>query len=169
MSMSSEPENFEALRRLLVIKRHEQPPPGYFNDFSRQVICRIRANEAAAGESLLARLLRPAQSLWTSFEAKPIVAGAFGVGVCSLLVIGLISSERIDADPNGLVTPSETAPINLANVPSPSIGSSLFDRAVSDRSNTGSVYRIEGRSSIFDEIQRPHVQPVNFSVPSSAH
>jgi len=51
MSMSSEPENFEALRRLLVIKRHEQPPPGYFNDFSRQVISRIRADEAAAGES----------------------------------------------------------------------------------------------------------------------
>jgi hypothetical protein len=166
--MSSEPENFEALRRLLVIKRHEQPPPGYFNDFSRQVICRIRADEAAAGESFLARLLRPAQSLWTSFEAKPIVAGAFGVGVCSLLVIGLITSERTNADSNGLVATSETAPINLANVRSQNLSSTLFDRQVSDHSNTGSVNRVEGRASIFDEIQRPHVQPVNFSAPSSA-
>jgi len=168
MSMSSEPENFEALRRLLVIKRHEQPPPGYFNDFSRQVISRIRADEAAAGESFLARLLQPVQSLWTSFEAKPIVAGVFGVGVCSLLVIGLISSERVDGDPNGLVTTSETAPINLANVPSQKLSSTLFDRPVSDHSNTGLVSPAEGRSSIFDEIQRPHVQPVNFSAPSSA-
>jgi hypothetical protein len=168
MSMSSEPENFEGLRRLLVIKRHEQPPPGYFNDFSRQVISRIRAGDEAAGESLIARLLRPVQSLWTSFEATPIVAGAFGVGVCSLLVIGLISSERIDADPNGLVTTPETAPINLANVPRQNTGSSPFERPVSDHSNTGLVYRAEGRSSIFDEIQRPHVQSVNFSVPSSA-
>src|SRR5215475_4593751 len=126
--MSSEPENFEGLRRLLAIKRHEQPPPGYFNDFSRQVIFRIRAGEAAAAESLIARLLQPLQSLWTSFEAKPIVAGAFGVGVCSLLVIGLISSKRIDVDPNGLVSTPETAPINLANVPSQNFGSSLFDR-----------------------------------------
>jgi hypothetical protein len=163
--MSSEPENFEALRRLLSIKRHEQPPPGYFHDFSHQVIARIQAGEADSS-SFLGRLLQPVswlQGLWGSFEAKPIVAGAFGVGVCGLLVVGLISSERIDSDTNGLGSTQPTPPISLANVPSQNFGTSLFDRAAADRAVTGSVYRTEARSSIFDEIQRPHVQPVNFS------
>ena len=161
--MSFAPENFEALRRLLAIKRHEQPPPGYFNDFSRQVIVRIQAGEGASGVSLLGQFLQPVswvRGLWNSFEAKPVVAGAFGVGVCGLLVVGLISSERIDADANSLATTT----INLDNVPSPNIGPSLFERAASEHSVTDSVYPAEAHSSIFDEIQRPpHVQPVSFA------
>ena len=42
MSMNAEPENFDQLCRLLKLKRHESPPPRYFNDFSSQVIARIR-------------------------------------------------------------------------------------------------------------------------------
>src|SRR6266404_6801895 len=102
MSMNSEQEDFEELRRLLAIKRHEQPPPGYFHEFSRQVIIRIRAGEKTAAESVFERFIAQApwlQRLWAGFEAKPILAGAFGVGVCGLLVIGLVSSERIGCTP----------------------------------------------------------------------
>lgn len=82
MSTNSEPENFEELRRLLALKRHEQPPPGYFHEFSRQVITRIKAGETPAADSLLERLVARApwlQHLWSGLEAKPILAGAFGV------------------------------------------------------------------------------------------
>ena len=40
--MSPDPENFETLRRLLVLKRFEQPPPGYFHHFAPRVIARIK-------------------------------------------------------------------------------------------------------------------------------
>ncbi len=55
-NMSENQPNFESLRRLLALKRHETPPPGYFNNFSRQVMARIRAGEAEAPASLSERL-----------------------------------------------------------------------------------------------------------------
>jgi hypothetical protein len=170
MSMTPEQENFEELRRLLALKRHEQPPPGYFHDFSRQVISRIRAGEAAASDSLLQRFLSTApwlRNLWEGFEAKPIVAGVFGIGVCSLLVVGLVSSERIDANPNSFAPVGDSARPAFATVPNQTVGS-IFERTSSDHMVTGSVYTAQSRS-IFDEIQRPHVQQVNFSVPTSSN
>ena len=172
MSMSPEQENFEELRRLLALKRHEQPPPGYFQGFSRQVIARLQANEAAAAESLFQRLLGRApwlRGLWEGFEAKPLVAGAFGVGVCSLLVIGLVSSERIDATPEGFTVDAASPQTIFATVPNQTVGSSLLPAAVS-RGFTGEVFTAQSQShsSIFDEI-RPRVQPVNFSAPAPAN
>jgi hypothetical protein len=171
--MSPEQEEFEELRRLLAIKRHEQPPPGYFNNFSRQVIARIKAGETRAADSFLEGLLARApwlQTLWEGFEAKPIVAGAFGVGVCGLLVVGLVSSERTDSTAASFSPNGEAPQTFFANVPNNQSGAaSLFDRAtVTDRSATGSVFTAQSRTSIFDEI-KPHVQPVNFSVPSPAN
>ena len=41
--MNTTPENeFTELRRLLALKRHEQPPPRYFQDFSDNVISTLR-------------------------------------------------------------------------------------------------------------------------------
>jgi hypothetical protein len=165
MSMSPEQENFKQLRRLLALKRHEQPPPGYFHDFSRQVIARIQAGETAAAQTLWQRLFGRTSRLWEGFEAKPLIAGAFGVGICSLLVIGLVSSERTDSNSISLSVDRQAPQTALATVPTQSIGSSLFERAAAEHVSTGEVFTAPNRSSIFDEIQRPHVQPVSFSTP----
>jgi hypothetical protein len=167
--MSSEQQDFEGLRRLLAVKRHEQPPPGYFQDFSRQVIARIRAEEAEADVSLWSRVARRMPWLggfWSGFEAKPILAGAFGVGVCGLLVFGLVSSERIDASLDSLAAKPTTQQTFFARVPDQIVGTSLFERASAD---TGVVTRAQSPYSIFDEIQKPRVQPVNFSVSAPAN
>jgi len=94
--MSPVQDDFEQLRRLLALKRHEQPPPGYFHGFSRQVIVRIKAgelgNESEAslwsfgGGSLF-------QRIWATLDAKPIFEGAFGVAVCGFFVVGALMSD----------------------------------------------------------------------------
>lgn len=89
-------EDFKSLRRLLALKRYEQPPPGYFNRFSGEVIGRIRAGETGEPASLMERLLGGLpwlQRLGQTLEAKPIFAGAFGAAVCALLVSGVVYSE----------------------------------------------------------------------------
>jgi hypothetical protein len=104
--MSQDTENFEQLRRLLALKRHEQPPPGYFNDFSRQVIVRIKAGERGQEGNFLERLTWEApwlQRLWSAFEARPILAGACGVAVCGLMITGVLYSDRADVSPVALV------------------------------------------------------------------
>jgi len=89
--MNPDSENFDSLRQLLSLKRHEIPPPGYFDRFSRDVIARIKAGErggeVGADYSWLRRFLG-------MFDVKPVFAGAFGTAVCAFIVSGIISSEN---------------------------------------------------------------------------
>lgn len=89
--MNGDPENFESLRRLLAWKRHEQPPPGYFNDFSRRVIARIETGEQGADRAGWFTWL---QRFWLALQARPAFAGAFGAAVCAFLVVGMVGSEE---------------------------------------------------------------------------
>ena len=55
--MNPEQDNFESLRRLLVLKRYEQPPPGYFEGFSRHITLRLSTGDLAETPRGLERLL----------------------------------------------------------------------------------------------------------------
>jgi hypothetical protein len=85
--MSNNENDFEALRRLLALKRHEVPPPGYFEDFSSRVVGRIRANEAAAEIPWMLRF-------FSKFEAKPGYPVAVASALCMLLLYGIVSVEQ---------------------------------------------------------------------------
>ena len=119
--MSQDTENFEQLRRLLKLKRYEQPPPRYFTDFSSQVIARIERGERGDGHALAGRMLWEApwlQRIWAAFEAKPVLAGAFGVAVCATLITGVIRSAYTDLQPGAFVPGPEFAmasPVGMAN------------------------------------------------------
>jgi len=93
------PDNgaFEALRRLLALKRHEQPPLGYFDRFPSEVIARIRASQPEAGLGQFAPGVRELQRLWHGLAAWAVLPAAFGAAVCSLLVLGLIHSSGVQA------------------------------------------------------------------------
>jgi len=88
-----ENEDFESLRRLLSLKRHEVPPPGYFHNFSGEVISRIKLGEHKSEEALeLPWFLKFIQF----FDAKPAFAGVFASALCLLLVFGIVNAERPD-------------------------------------------------------------------------
>ena len=96
--MSPDSENFEKLSRLLSLKRHEQPPPGYFHNFSREVIVRIKAGEGS-GAGAWTRAVWDAgwlQRLWAALEAKPVLAGAVGVACCALLLASVALFDNGD-------------------------------------------------------------------------
>jgi hypothetical protein len=142
--MNSDQENFECLRQLLALKRHEQPPPGYLEDFSNQVILRLRAGETGEPASVMARLLRETpwlQRLWTMLEARPVFAGAFGATLCALLLSGIIYAEKAE--------PTSFAPNLAANVQV-----SPFATPASLVANLApSTNPISPSASLFNEIQ----------------
>jgi len=80
--MSPAPDNFDALRRLLAWKRHEQPPPGYFLDFADRVRARIEATEAEEAGPWW-------QRFFAGLDLKPVLAGAFGLAVMGMYFFGL--------------------------------------------------------------------------------
>ena len=76
------PPEHDSLEKLLRLKRHEQPPPRYFNEFSGRVLSRIERGEA--------RL-----SWWErfGFDLRPALAAGAGLVACGLIVYGVATTE----------------------------------------------------------------------------
>ena len=165
--MSLGTENFDSLRRLLALKRHEQPPPGYFQRFSNQVIARIESGDSGEKVSVLERMLWEApwlQRLWASFEAKPVLAGAFGVAVCGLLIAGVIASDRTDIPPVAVipVAPGVSDSLEVATV-STADHPLLAKPAIIEASSTNPVGIAQ--DPFFGSLGKLRVQPASFSFP----
>ena len=107
--MSQENENFDSLHRLLTLKRYEQPPPGYFHGFSREVIVRIKAGETGEDSYGYVWQLGWIQKIWSAFEARPAFATALGLAACGLVVFGVISadSDKVNIQPVGIAAQEE--------------------------------------------------------------
>src|ERR1035441_7754814 len=101
-NMNENENNFESLRRLLALKRHETPPPGYFENFSSEVTARIRAGDAGRTAGVSKQLTDELPwffRLLSTFEAKPAFTGAFASALCLLLLFGIVYAERPDIAP----------------------------------------------------------------------
>jgi hypothetical protein len=157
--MNDDDNNFESLRRLLALKRHEIPPPGYFNNFSSQVVSRLRAGEAKKSSSMsleapwLFKLLQV-------FSAKPAFASAFASALCLLLVFGIVFAERPDystTEPLLAQTTENSAPLAVAQttLPSPQamLASSISNNSMSSLQPVASLF---GSQNLF-------AQQVSFS------
>jgi hypothetical protein len=156
--MHAEQDNVEALRRILALKRHEQPPPGYFNSFSSRIIARIEAGERAP-DSLWERL----SQLWTAFETKPLLAGAVGVTFCGLLTTAFLFSDAsgLQSSPISMYAPNQS-PLMQISTPA---ATPLFGQVPGlDGASTGSVDTVQVPPSLFQEIKRPQARLVTFTL-----
>ncbi len=157
--MSAEQENFDQLRRLMAIKRHEQPHPGYFNDFSHQVVSRIRTGERAEDANGLLWEVPWLQAIWRRLETQPIFAAGLGAAACALLVWGVVYSERLDT--NNISLSSSDSTLNLATG-QPVASANAQSPVMLAATNPISGVAVGQCGSLFDEIQKPNVQLVRF-------
>jgi len=108
--MNPEPQDTSRLQKLLALKRHERPPPRFFNDFSDRVISRLHSPGA----------IEPAywwQRLGLELDVKLAAIFAFGLVVCGLFLFGVTSAMQGEetgpvahATPGNAPGPAATSP-----------------------------------------------------------
>ncbi|MBU6410431.1 MAG: hypothetical protein KGR98_08580 [Verrucomicrobia bacterium] len=163
----NENDDFEALKRLLALKRHEVPPPGYFDKFSSRVISRIRLREHRAENDPAAELFNRAPWLLRFlqlFEAKPAVAGTFAAVLCMVVAFGVVYAERPDSTPQPIFQAADSSPHLLA-ASEPAAGIAPVAMPAPDLFATGMS---NGSPSGLEQLfgQGANAQPVNYTVPA---
>jgi hypothetical protein len=92
--MNSGQEDFEQLRKLLKLKRYEQPPPGYFSRFSDGVINRLERGAHSRHVQTAAGGLGWFGALRRVLAQNPISAGIFAV--CGIMMVVVGNSQFLD-------------------------------------------------------------------------
>ncbi len=154
--MNENENNFDALRQLLKLKQHETPPPGYFNNFSSQVIARIRACEAKSPASEVPWLFKFLQL----FELKPAFAGAFASALLLLLVFGIVYAERPDSSSSPLLQGSEPPSGAFASLSSVALPQGMDSIGIMASNNPANS--LQPIASLFGS-GNAFVQPASFS------
>jgi len=156
--MENENENFDKLKTLLTLKRHELPPPGYFNKLPGEVVSRIRAERAADNADALTKLKTEAPWLmkfWQTLQGKPVFAVSFGTAVCALMLAAIFFAEK----------PPEQSP--LAGAPNgrsvPIIGAAQEGATLAGGDQPVLVATNQTRPNLFDmDSSNGQTAPVSF-------
>jgi hypothetical protein len=93
--MSQSPDNFDALQKLLALKRHEPPPPGYFNRFAGRVIAQLESEGGMQSPTWW-------QRWWEALNSPPVLALSYGAVIVGLVMLGtgLLQTLELEADPS---------------------------------------------------------------------
>ena len=154
--MNENENNFDALRRLLKLKQHETPPPGYFNRFSDQVVARLRAGEARQSASEISWLSK----LLSAFEFKPAFAGAFASALCLVLAFGMFYAEQPDGAAQAQASGQSDGSFPAA------LPASLSQQADSFGivNSNNAANSLQPVASLFGGSQNQFAQPVSFTL-----
>lgn len=152
--MSSSPDNFESLEKLLRLKRHEQPPPRYFNEFSGRVMARLERGEGRS-------------SWWDrfGFDLRPTLAAGAGMVACGLIVYGVATSEGEEVmGVTGSMGLAANDSSSAANSPPPKALLANANEAITANStNPVNTYGTPMDRNVF----HAKIVPAGFDVPSN--
>ena len=103
------PDEFESLKKLLALKRHEEPPPGYFDRLPGEIRARI-AHAQASPEPWWRRWL-------ASWDLSPALPTSYAVVAVTLVVGGIWMAKQPVAEggPQIVTTPVPSVDANLTN------------------------------------------------------
>src|SRR5256885_7142675 len=158
--MNPSPQDFDQLRKLLALKRHEPPPPVYFNPFSDKVIARIEAQGLVMRASWR-------QRLFPELDAKPVLACAYGLVITGLLVVGLGVSQSLDTEESAAPTLGSPwfaqTPAPASALPAgPAVGRPLNEQT-SSASSVNPVFSSSASRSLFD-VNQLKVEQVSYKL-----
>ena len=92
MDPAHDQDSFAALRRAFALKRHEQPPPGYFDRLHGRVLDRLPLEHDAEPEDWFG-------ALFERFRMRPALAGVFSFAMGLFYIAGLGYSGRVAQQP----------------------------------------------------------------------
>ena len=92
--MNSSPNDFEDLRQLLALKRHEKPPPGYFSYLPDKVMMRLEREDLDEYSTWWQWLVR-------KLDAQPVLAGAYAFAISGLMLLGFKLSQDLQHEAAG--------------------------------------------------------------------
>ena len=155
--MSLEPNEFEALRKLLALKRHELPPPGYFSRLPDKIAVRLERGEG--------RL-----SLWerisAGFTFRPAFAYSFALAAFGALTFSVIDSVRAHPQesaqmPSNNGWPTGTSDAALAS----DLNANEPMHVANWMANVNASNPAPALPSLFDSSLNHPVVPVHFASP----
>jgi hypothetical protein len=109
--METHPDEFNDLRKLLALKRHEQPPPRYFNEFSGRVIDAICTPELLPQPTWWQRLGR------LDWNFRPATVCGLGVVMSALLLVGAVKSVQVETPQMAGAAPMEVGEVTWIGAP----------------------------------------------------
>lgn len=155
--MNSSPDDFKDLRRLLALKRHEQPPPGYFSYLPDKVMMRVEQDDLSEYSTWWEWLVR-------KLDAQPVLAGAYAFAISGLMLLGFKLSQDLQHEANAegiLLTNGDPS----AFQPSPAVQKHFANPAplfyLTDFTSTDPVLQEPPPAATFKTFQsRPNFVPV---------
>jgi hypothetical protein len=169
--MKESEQNFDELKQLLKLKRHEIPPPGYFHNFSSQVIAGIHDEQNGGAVARLNSEAPWLVRLLRIFETRPGWIGGFATSLVLVLVFGVVLADHSDsdtqsvfsADPAAQASSPLMASANMSAVsPAPDLASVSSDSSGGIAVSTNPVTSLQPVATLFGQ-PNPLFQSASFA------